>query len=190
MKKYYKLFLLNILIVFILLFLSELWIKEPLDHTLVDNFEKHPLLYSLFIVLVAPITEELIFRFPLKYNKLNLIAAIAVLSIILSSSYLLIQITSGVYLLGLLIQRFLKKDTLFIILASCLAFAVLHLGNYNELHQSLWKNLLLVLPQFILGGIISYIRLKDNTKTAMLYHSCYNLFILLFFLMGLWLSKV
>ena len=56
--------------------------------------------------------------------------------------------------------------------ASTLAFACIHLFNFSE--GAIWVLLPLVLPQFILGAILGYLRVHYGLWSSMLLHALHN----------------
>ena len=54
---------------------------------------------------------------------------------------------------------------------SCIAFAAIHLGNYEDTDQMLWP---LVIPQFLAGIIFAYARVKHGLWSSMLLHALHN----------------
>jgi membrane protease YdiL (CAAX protease family) len=60
-----------------------------------------------------------------------------------------------------------------------LIFGFIHLSNFEITTNVLLLSPLLVLPQILLGGYLSYIRVRFGLRWSMLLHGTYNLFFLL-----------
>lgn len=143
----------------------------PIDY-LIENFitvqEAHPLssftLSDLFLlaVITAPLLEELLFRYPLRYHRL----------------------------FSRFISRE-KWNRIFphLVYVSAVAFGFVHLGNYTN---DSWKfyalSPLIIISQLSGGFILSYIRIRLNILYSLLYHAVWNLlfalvvpFVILFF---------
>ncbi len=97
--------------------------------------DKSFILVYILAVFIAPILEELVFRFPM---------------------------------------GFAKKYTGFVFYTLTFLFASLHIFNF-ELEGTMWLYLpILVLPQFILGLYLGFIRLKSNVGGSILVHAYNN----------------
>lgn len=58
--------------------------------------------------------------------------------------------------------------------AACLAFAAVHLYNFKLHHTPLWLMPLLVLPQWLTGMVLGWIRVKRGIGASMLLHGIFN----------------
>ncbi len=153
-------FMLKVLGGFLVVFLVEIvamsiiQLVVPLDdipHALEGLLESGSfIMVYVLAVFIAPILEELIFRYPL---------------------------------------GFFKRFTGVAFYLSTFLFAALHIFNF-ELEGTMWFYLpILVLPQFILGLYLGFVRLKSNVGGSILVHAYNNaipmIFLLLAQLMGL-----
>lgn len=153
-------------------------------------------LSSILIVVLAPIKEEAQLRLLLRPKKPNLLLFNAVM---LLTSVIFIYhekwqqaiIYLSIIVLFSLFFIFLKKQIKllyskyfsFIFYFSASLFALLHVSNYDG--DSLYIKLgilILVAPQFVLGVITAYLRVKYGLKYAILFHMTNNLLALVFIL--------
>lgn len=149
---------------------------------------------SLFsFVVVAPLTEELLFRAWLTGRKAVLRFAaygLATLALMLGGVLAGAEWARSLSLMGaamafaglmhwgLTRQRDTAVPAWFvthfaaIVWGSTLLFGLVHLGNYSGLGNPL--GLLVVLPQVIGGLLLAYIRTRTGLVAAILYHAAYN----------------
>lgn len=134
--------------------------------------------YIILFCVIAPVFEETVFRLPLKKNPFIFLSLILSVIYLLLASILLVKIVYGVYLVGLIYLIFSKKDApQYFIVISILAFAFVHLENYNLVDIAQLSFLEIVFPfsaQLILGIIVSLLRIHFSFKYAILYHALYN----------------
>lgn len=141
------------------------WMNETLN---VQFFQFW--MFFVTIVWLLPVVEEFLFRLPLKYER-----------------------NYGLQLLVLMVGIFYESDeaealenrvrsvwnrffwaTVYV---SCSIFAFLHIFNYPDFrHLLLWFPLL-TMVQFLLGMILSYIRIRLGFFWGLFYHILYNLVI-------------
>lgn len=152
-------------------------------------------LFFLKVVIIAPVFEEFTFRSFLKINKLSICFFLSGLTytilLLLSNEYILLvtlSILIGVF--GFLIipkrkiQRIKvhkKRYNLFVYL-SVILFGLIHLPNINFEHLSFLIIIIYLIP-FIFGALImSYLRLKYNLLTSIVFHSLINIipFVIIF----------
>jgi len=151
---------LDILLVFISLSIIGLIdLIIPLEQ---DNFDellnnKSPLEIFLLVAILAPILEETIFRLFLKYKCNYLFRAIDSLSNT--------QIAKRIWV------TYFHYFFYF----TALVFAIVHIGNYSNTGILFYIMApLLVVPQFIIGISLGYIRLKLGFVWSILLHGLYN----------------
>jgi hypothetical protein len=58
--------------------------------------------------------------------------------------------------------------------ASVLAFAALHLHNFQFEQMAWWMMMVLVLPQWVTGQVLAWMRVERGIGTAMLLHALFN----------------
>ncbi len=142
----------------------------------------------LLIIVGAPVLEELLFRGWLSGRPapimalLSLGAGVAIFGSIGANNalaglpFLLIGIAGAVIALFALRQRppmawFARLFPAFFWLSS-IAFALVHLSNYDEGAATI--ALPLVLPQFVLGLMLGYVRVRFSLWAAMGLHAVHN----------------
>ena len=133
--------------------------------------------YSLFLIIITPLIEEVLYRLPLIYNPLIIISFLIGFIYILILDLFLLKIMIGIYLIAIALTHYLKLSTTTLTIISILVFTASHIGNYKQselLSMSLIELSFLFLPQFIVGMVTSYFRKKNNFLTALSYHSIYN----------------
>lgn len=116
----------------------------------------------LFAALLIPLLEEIIFRLFLRFK----------------SNYLLQFI---IYLYPgskACILEFWQKYFRFIFYLSAISFALVHLSNFNEMPSHTLFLPLIVLPQFITGLLIGYIRVRYNFILGLFMHAVFNVIFL------------
>lgn len=141
-----------------------------------------------FIVLFAPIGEEIAFRGWLS-GRPGALAAIALLALALAIGNFLNQsfgpattvfLVTGCLVLALGSAYLLRDRPAFGWFArlfplffwlSTLGFAAIHLGNYADTEQMLWP---LVIPQFIAGILFAYARVMHGLWSSILLHMLHN----------------
>lgn len=163
-------------------------IKYLPDFDLFQLKEKKAMLF-LMVVLIAPIAEELIFRFQLKSFGLAFIFGF------LAFAEVCYQMLSGVRLFIAIItliavtiviflyanqNRFIKLQFIrkvfpiqFYFTAIC--FGLAHISNYNHPFEYGPVIILLVLPQLFLGFVLGYTRMRFGILQSMALHAAYNL---------------
>lgn len=155
-----------------------------------DSLSEYPEYVSFLIaILFAPIVEELTFRLGLRFTKANFIIMCA--GIIYITIKVLFNTESHIALLMAVLfniiffftiqakaksrlEKFWKTNgvTIFYLLLGL--FSLGHLANYEFSKQMGVLSLILVLPQFFAGIILSYARLKLGIVPAVLLHALGN----------------
>jgi membrane protease YdiL (CAAX protease family) len=117
-----------------------------------------PLILLLFAVVLLPILEEFIFRFPLKYKRNYIIRGID-------------------KLFGGRIKDKWNKSFKYFVYIMAITFGLIHLSNFNN-NEFLFFCLgpLIVGSQLIGGLILSYTRIKLGFSWAIIHHGLFNLF--------------
>ncbi|MCQ9617230.1 CPBP family intramembrane metalloprotease [Paenalcaligenes niemegkensis] len=67
-----------------------------------------------------------------------------------------------------------RQHFIWVLYASTLAFAALHLYNFHFTEMPLWLMPLLVLPQFCTGLVLAWIRVRRGIGAAMFLHAVFN----------------
>ncbi len=153
----------------------------------------------LIVVLAAPVFEELAFRLHLSFSKANffislwLIIGFTVVGVtgynMISWNALSILVVSAICFgllyhrisdrLVLLIQKFHQYALLGIIVITSLVFSYMHYYHVDFTAGNNYYLLLMLLPQFVFGLIVSFVRIKSGFKYAIAFHSIHNLLIFL-----------
>ena len=117
-------------------------------------------------VIIAPITEELIFRLPLryKYNYLFRWTAILIVSIKHVDKDICEEKIIACW------NKYFRYFFYFIILI----FGCVHFFNFSN-YRNVWSWIIvLVFPQIIIGSILGYIRVRFSILWSMGYHAFHN----------------
>ncbi|WP_221409610.1 CPBP family glutamic-type intramembrane protease [Marinoscillum furvescens] len=155
----------------------------------------NPIFLAVSIVLLGPVVEEITCRLPLKITRFNIVAAIScfvLLSLLppwneLDGSYHQALIAlGGAMLFGILTFILLSKwmceclsriEGKYLVFGLTCFFALMHLFNFSLSEIDivyLWAAPFFVLPQFITGYFLAFIRLKINFPAAILFHMLIN----------------
>lgn len=180
-------------------YLTRHFFHPPLNSR-IFNIEEHfgPRGLFVFIVLVVPVVEECLFRLPLRYSPISLSVALFILSydqisrfVFHSPKYLiddglwhklLLSGLCGLVFLALqylgvvqrMLQRLWQKHFSPLLYLICIAFALMHMLNfqYDQIALYLWP--LITLPQLILGFTAAYTRIRFGLFYSVLLHALYN----------------
>lgn len=146
----------------------------------------------IYFCLIYPIIEELIHRLPLILNKWNISISLSLVFLInYDRNLFFFDLNEKSFWLKILIivfifftLHFIKIDNFklgkvkyfiyFYFMA--LTFSFLHIGNfYSALPKKfIFISIIFVLPQFFLGIISSYLRLKNGILYSFLIHIIFN----------------
>ena len=123
-----------------------------------DLIDINPLILLLFAVVVMPVLEEILFRFPLKYKRNYLIRGLD-------------------RLFGGRVKDKWDRSFKYFVYIMAITFGLIHLTNYSN-DETLFFCLgpLLVGSQIIGGFILSYTRIKLGFNWAIIQHGLFNLF--------------
>jgi membrane protease YdiL (CAAX protease family) len=162
----------------------------------VPDVAAHP--GQLFLViLLGPVTEEILFRSWLRFTKVNAVLFGAVLGFIFMHATIgrniLAAMVSFVVLSGLVgslivtsvqrIETFLSGHFPFFFYFSAIAFGLVHASNFTgNPHLILLFSPLLGGPQIVFGVILGYVRMNHGLRWSMLFHMFVNMSVLLQFL--------
>lgn len=142
-------------------------------------------------VLLAPIIEEIFFRLIYVFSLRNLVIILSASTLFelyfIVNDNLLKSIIFGTAIILTLVlilnftstrANFYKHFGFFFYFIAGL-FAIIHLGNFIGLSlTSLLPGLLMVIPQFIAGTILGYIRVRFGFIYAIFFHTLVNLTLL------------
>ena len=155
----------------------------------------------------APIVEELLFRYGLRRPKLILLVVpvmiyvlhngpntLSVALVVLLSFLLFLfdlwRQTGEEYALPYKWRRYYRQWFPLIFHVSVLSFAAMHLMNYQFGDNLTWLVPLLILPQWVTGLVVAWMRIRDSMDCAVLMHAIFNGGpILLMLLLSQWLPE-
>ena len=137
------------------------------EHAITGLMENLPIAIFLLVgVIIMPFIEELVFRLPLRFKN-NLL-------------YRFILFLSGIWgkrkkvIVRLFLTKKWKKHYLLFFYVLAILFAYIHLFNFKITPNVLLFSPLLVMPQFIAGLVLGYIRVRYNFLLGFLFHATYN----------------
>lgn len=146
----------------------------------------------VYICLLGPFFEEVIFRLPLSLKKIHIVLSVSLISLLVGGFVLVgmhvtdykiiklliffvITFALGMWLVpdGLSAGHFRFKKV-FIIVSMCL-FGLMHIVNYSPLQwKVIWIYPVFILPQFLMGWAITYVRFKNGFFWGVLLHVIVN----------------
>ncbi|WP_266204645.1 CPBP family glutamic-type intramembrane protease [Pontibacter kalidii] len=168
--------------------------------SLIEVFPTNIPFFPLFVVavLLAPVTEEMVFRLPLVYARSFVVVAALAFMIsfgpvvaraagapvwLMATVALLLVILLGWYLSSRKWQANMyllwKRRFGLVFYTSTVLFGLLHLLNYQGISLPPVLLLLLLLPKFIGGVFLGYTRLRLGMGWAVGLHMFHNLIVLL-----------
>lgn len=197
LKTFFITFVINIACTMVVVGLLTLVDKFIFDfsesHIAMEMFENFPLwVVAVLGIIIAPFWEEAAFRLPLKYRKevVNvLIALVITIAIILQYSgaqHTYSIITSVLLLIVLLLFIFFNRRVTrfteylwknkfpFVFYFFTIAFALIHISNFKISTPVLLLLPVLILPQFVVGFFIGYIRVRLGFFWGVLFHAIHN----------------
>ncbi|MES2276863.1 MAG: CPBP family glutamic-type intramembrane protease [Bacteroidota bacterium] len=199
--KTYGLLLLVMIAIGPVLILADKFVTHVLHHKSLNdqNREMFKQLYKkagmfnafLFICIIGPIFEELIFRFPLSFKKRQVAITLLIAVFYFAGAFVhpkiimmkvAVEIAIALIIAGLCIA-FIPDTPLnmpeqrkrqLIITSMCL-FALMHVANYRPMDWALiWIYPIYVLPQLLLGWGITYVRFKNGFVWGIALHCLIN----------------
>lgn len=143
------------------------------------RFDESPLIAILFAVVIAPIWEEMVFRYPLKRDTQLWWPLILGIIFLLSFELVTLQILMAIFLVSLYLFKIRNSPfvTRFTIGISILVFGLMHIGNYSveDIEQMRVIELISTfLSQIVAGGVLTFVRLKYSFEYGVIYHSAFN----------------
>jgi len=190
---------------------------DQLDHSIEDLIDNaSPVMFIFYLAVLAPILEEIIFRFPLRFRRGSLFIVLMILTLLayfIAASYMnpnlhllpeeslaslqesgfvpnisAIFISTLVFTLGLLmiflmtishrtlenIGRLIDRLFPYIFYASAMIFGYVHFSNFTGDMKWFWIPLLII-PQFMMGLVMGYARLRFGMLSNIMLHAVNNL---------------
>jgi hypothetical protein len=154
-------------------------------------FLDSPVYNIYYILLLGPLVEELIFRLPLVFSKINILLAGNCLILLLVGGKfsnlftldlnMLCKLASIILFTFICINYFTQLRTIIIkfykyyFYSIVIAFALIHTQNYSEIPiEDTFLIPLLIIPQVLMGIFFGYIRVKNGFLWAVGLHSLIN----------------
>lgn len=172
----------------------------------IDNNINYGTLFFILSCILSPLIEEIAFRLPLIYSRLNLSLSITILSFYIINKFfilknifdienyfilrILISILCGVIFYFIskkhedILLKIYKNNFKIIYYTSSLIFALLHISNFQSDFSVLLAAPLITLPQLIFGLTAGFVRIKYGFLYCFLIHIINNMiptFIFYFF---------
>lgn len=192
-------------------FIQSLLFKNGLidsQNHLTELISKEKLMFVPILILIIPAIEELIFRLPLRFKKINFIPFIIFttslagllifkkVNLPVIMPVLLVIIITG--LLFFLVfhkktmenfENFLHTNYPFYFYSLAILFALFHLGNFSFSISLLLFAPVIVLPQFIAGFFMGFIRIKQGFIWGFIFHAMHNAIFILPMLLAISITK-
>ena len=165
---------------------------EDLSHKVEDLLESlSKIQIILFTVILAPIIEEILFRYPLKYPKLILIFLFLSLFALVHSflglspnyfcvltSFIIIAIATVLLqfkIISAYWHKLVNENYGYFFYWTVIIFAFLHGSNFDMPDNNWYFIPILVMPQFTLALLLGYVRVKKHLGYSIYLHSLNNL---------------
>jgi hypothetical protein len=137
-------------------------------------------------VFFSPVLEEVAFRLPLQKTKYFVISIVTCFIFLLSSKSFYRQVIIAFFIVMILVNQFESKFfsrliKVLLVSFSIMSFVIMHFDNYHIEELNLLNYLEIVflfMPQFIMGIILTKVRLETCFLNTVIIHSLYNLLIL------------
>lgn len=185
--------------------------KVSSGHALTEMSRTVPLwVMFVFAVVFAPLSEETIFRLPLRYTPINVllptgIGLFVVLSTLVGANLipklLLLPLLGFVVCGCVLLYQWLQKASSkpihnlyekvigWLFYGSAISFGLVHIANFQNFDAQAWLMApLLVLPQTVLGVFFAFIRLQYGFWWCVLVHAFHNFLFIGPFVLSLMVS--
>lgn len=150
---------------------------DQFEHIMTELLEKNKWLVAIIAIFLAPLIEEPIFRLHLDLKKSSIWWGLG-LSIFMISEiwYPVVLLWGYLIFLQLMLIKGQKPDLKIVVYCSSALFALVHMGNFIGFDYGryfYWVPLLVAI-QFVVGLVLSHIRLKHGMKWAIIFHGVYN----------------
>lgn len=139
-------------------------------HALEELLREHPLLILITGISVKPFIEEMIFRLHLRIDKNVPIQLLIGMSSILGHN-------TQEKVKGFIRQRWIQNYS-YIFYLSAFVFAMIHISNYEFSAKILIISPIILMPQFIIGLLLGFLRVKFGLMWGFYLHSLHNLIFL------------
>lgn len=176
-KDFFGLLILTLLIIIPYAFILEAAGIGQFDNIMEQMLKDNKWLVAILAIFLAPILEEPIFRLHLDLKKSSIWWGIGLSLFLLGDLWWMLLVFWG-YLFFLLykVNKGNPPSLRFVLWVSATFFALIHMGNFTDFDYTkyfYWVPFM-VGAQFIVGLVLSYIRLNHGMKWAILFHGVYN----------------
>lgn len=149
------------------------------DNSLESGFDQSPVFYTFFALLIAPLWEEFLFRLPFRNSKYVWVSIVLGFVFVLGLKEFFLQMLILLYVVMIIITHFKEFPIVrvLIIVLSCLAFGLIHLNNYEKSAIEMMNSIEIFaafICQFVLGCVLTYVRLNHSFRDSIIYHSVFN----------------
>ena len=147
----------------------------------------------IFLILVGPFIEELIFRLPLRYKKANFIPLTVVIlffagTLLFKKLHLSLALSIPLFVVFTAFSifyifnrrmaenrdKFLSSNYPYFFYSLTILFALIHISNFNYSVSLLLFAPIIVLPQFVAGFLFGLIRIKQGFIWGFFLHALHN----------------
>jgi len=147
----------------------------------------------IFLILVGPFIEELIFRLPLRYKKANFIPLTVVIlffagTLLFKKLHLSLALSIPLFVVFTAFSifyifnrrmaenrdKFLSSNYHYFFYSLTILFALIHISNFNYSVSLLLFAPIIVLPQFVAGFLFGLIRIKQGFIWGFFLHALHN----------------
>lgn len=150
---------------------------DQFDHKLDELLKKSKWFVAVFAIFLAPLLEEPVFRLHLDLKISSIWWGIGLGVFFIVQAWWLILVF-WVYLFFLLyrVSKGNPPNLKFVLWTSAGFFALVHMGNFSDFDygQYFYWVPFMVGAQFVVGLVLSYIRLNHGMKWGIVFHGVYN----------------
>lgn len=176
-KVFLGLLVLTLLIIIPYALILEAAGMDQFDHKLEELLKDNKWVVAILAIFLAPILEEPIFRLHLDLKKSSIWWGIGLSVLMLGEVWWPVALL-WVYLLFLLfrVSKRNPPNLKYVVWISSALFALVHIGNFKDFDygQYFYWVPFMVGVQFMIGLVLSYIRLNHGMKWSMIFHGVYN----------------
>jgi membrane protease YdiL (CAAX protease family) len=176
-KDFFLLLLITFLIIVPYAFILVLAGIDQFDHKLEVLLKENKWLVAVLAIFLAPLLEETVYRLHLDFKKASIWWSLGLSLLMIGKVWIPVALL-WVYLLFLMykVNSGETPNLKYCIYISSGLFALVHLTNFTDFDYGkyfYWVPFL-VGAQFVIGLVLSYIRLNHGIKWAMIFHGVYN----------------
>lgn len=150
---------------------------DQFDHMIEDLLKSNKWLLVGSAVLIAPLLEEPIYRLHLDFKKSSIWWGIGLSLLLISEVWVpLALLWIWLFFLLFMVSRGNMPNLKLTIFVSSALFAIVHLGNFTDFDYGTYFYWVpfIVGAQFLIGLVLSYIRLNYGIKWSIIFHGVYN----------------